>query len=70
MGMNRYPRCCANCKWSKEADYFEGDFMACECHRFPPVPNGAGYGIFPKVRREGVCGEFAIMREPRLKEAA
>lgn len=65
------PRICANCKWSEEADFFEGEYMACECHRYPPTAlSHLDYAVFPKVRREATCGEFAIMKHPRVFEFA
>ena len=65
------PRICANCKWSKEADYFDGDFMACECHRYPPtVLSTSNLSAWPRTRPESTCGEFAIMRHPRAFEFA
>ena len=70
MGKSEYPRCCANCKWSKRVNYSDGEFKAYECHRFPPAANGGCYGVFPRVEADDVCGEFMIMRKPRLKEAA
>lgn len=66
-----YPKVCANCKWGVEANFFEGDYMAIECHRFPPMPNPqALFGIWPKTEPDATCGEFAIMRKPRIFEWA
>lgn len=61
-----YPKVCANCKWGVEADY-----MAIECHRFPPMPSAqALFGIWPKTEPDATCGEFAIMSKPRTFEWA
>ena len=65
------PRICANCKWSEEIDWFEGDYMACECHRYPPTcATDKAFAVFPKVKHESHCGEFAIRRHPRVFEFA
>lgn len=65
------PRICANCKHGKEADYFDGDFMAIECHRFPPtVISTSTLAVFPKTRPESTCSEFRIMKNPRIFEFA
>lgn len=70
-GKKTYPQICANCKHGKEADYFDGDFMAIECHRFPPtVISKSALAVFPKTRPESTCSEFGIMKHPRVFEFA
>lgn len=66
------PRICANCKWGEEADYFDGDFMTIECHRYPPtvISSSAMLAVWPKTRPESHCGEFAIRKHPRVFEFA
>lgn len=59
------PRICANCKWSEEIDWFEGDYMACECHRYPPTcATDKAFAVYPKVKHESHCGEFAREEAP------
>lgn len=71
MAKKEYPRICANCKWGEEADYFDGDFMAIECHRYPPTAiSTSAHAVWPKTRHESHCGEFAIRRHPRVFEFA
>lgn len=63
------PRICANCKWCEEADFFEGEYMNRECHRFPPIViASSGRAVWPKVSPRSSCGEFAP--PPRLACAA
>lgn len=65
------PRICANCKWGEEADYFDGDFMHIECHRFPPTAiSTSSLAVWPKTRPESTCGEFSFMKSPRVFEFA
>ena len=55
MNARNYPKICANCKWyEKEPQLFE---TAGACHRYPD-----------KTYKDDNhwCGEFAIMREPRV----
>lgn len=74
MRASDYPRICANCKW------WDVDEWPCRvdiggCHRYPPsiispehsYTNGEPDLVyFPATNGDGWCGEFAIMRQPRV----
>ena len=63
MKAKNYPRICDNCKyferWPEDDKDIDQLFHNGECHRYPQ--------IILKTK-EDWCGEFAIMREPRVCE--
>jgi hypothetical protein len=49
---------CSNCKWFFTDKYTEHGF----CRRLPPVAAQDGdFALFPMVRNEWLCGEYAMM---------
>lgn len=61
MKAKKYPRICANCKYFVEWSEDETDWALHdgECRRYPETKY---------KHKESWCGEFAIMRDPRVCE--
>lgn len=71
MRASDYPRVCANCKWwvpnRDDGDSYSDDGT---CHRYPPkFEYDPGSYYFPETDDDMWCGEFAIMRHPRIAAA-
>lgn len=65
MKAKNYPRICDNCKWFDKWEEDDTDLALSLsngiCRRYP----------YPKAKRSKEwCGEFAIMRDPRVCEEA
>lgn len=71
MRTSDYPRICANCKWwEPSVDNGVRCSQVGACHRYPPVVEECGQmGRFPSTFEDCRCGEYAIMRQPRVTEA-
>lgn len=63
MKAKNYPRICDNCKyfdrWPEDDTDIDQLFHNGECHRYPQTM---------LKTKDDWCGEFAIMRDPRVSE--
>lgn len=67
MRSSDYGRVCANCKWWVPRDEDSVEYSTDgTCRRYPPNAGCEGGWYYPETDAGEWCGEFAIMRCPRI----